>query len=222
MSDLRHALLERLSDELHRLAPDRPLRLAVDGRTASGKTTFADALGEALSRHRSVLRASIDGFHRPRSVRHARGRDSALGYYEDARDYAMCRALLLDPLGPAGDGGIRLAAFNLATDRPIDAPAIDTSPTCALIVDGSFLQRAEFDGAFDATVTLRVPADVACRRAVARDRAAHGGADAADALYRRRYQAAWELYEAERTPEAGATFVVDNADPAAPHLVVRS
>ncbi len=60
------------------------LRVAVDGRTASGKTTLADELGVAVeAAGRPVVRTSIDGFHRPRAERHARGRYSAEGYYHD-------------------------------------------------------------------------------------------------------------------------------------------
>ena len=41
----------------------RPARVAVDGVTASGKTTFADALAACVGR--PVARVTIDEFHRP-------------------------------------------------------------------------------------------------------------------------------------------------------------
>jgi pantothenate kinase-related protein Tda10 len=45
----------------------RPVRVAIDGRTASGKTTLADELAAAVGQAgRPVIRTSIDGFHRPR------------------------------------------------------------------------------------------------------------------------------------------------------------
>src|SRR5262245_44592783 len=41
-----------------------PLRVAIDGRTGSGKTTLADELAACLSaRRRPIIRTSIDGFH---------------------------------------------------------------------------------------------------------------------------------------------------------------
>lgn len=62
-----------------------PTRVAVDGPDAAGKTTLADELGIALNdAGREVIRASVDGFHRPRVERYRRGPDSPEGYYEDS------------------------------------------------------------------------------------------------------------------------------------------
>jgi uridine kinase len=66
-----------------------PLRVAVDGIDAAGKTTLADNLVQPLEAHGiPVIRASIDGFHRPRADRYRRGADSPVGYYDDSFDYA--------------------------------------------------------------------------------------------------------------------------------------
>src|SRR5271156_1842012 len=86
-------------------AVDRPhpIRVAIDGRTASGKTTVADELANELSRiGRATIRTSIDGFHRAKRDRYARGRHSPEGYYFDTRDLNAIRQLLLEPLGPGG------------------------------------------------------------------------------------------------------------------------
>jgi len=49
------------------------VRTAIDGPDAAGKTTLADELAVALrERGRDVIRASIDGFHRPRRERYRR------------------------------------------------------------------------------------------------------------------------------------------------------
>jgi uridine kinase len=61
----------------------QPARVAVDGVTASGKTTFADALASVLSR--PVVRVTIDDFHRPPP--HA--------YYPDSFDLARFREHVL-------------------------------------------------------------------------------------------------------------------------------
>lgn len=85
-------------------ADGHPRRVAVDGITAAGKTTFADLLATAVSAAgMPVIRVSMDGFHNPRAVRYRQGRGSADGYYEDAYDLAAVRRVLLDPLGPNGD-----------------------------------------------------------------------------------------------------------------------
>lgn len=68
---------------------DHPLRVAVDGVTASGKTTFANELGDAVrALGRPCVRVSMDGFHNPRATRYRKGRESPDGYYDDAYDFA--------------------------------------------------------------------------------------------------------------------------------------
>src|SRR5882757_9857660 len=97
------------------------VRVAIDGRTASGKTTFADELAVAIGKlHRETIRTSIDGFHRPKAERYARGRLSAEGYYHDARDLPAIMTFLLAPLGPGGNCLYRTASFDLDNDRPIE------------------------------------------------------------------------------------------------------
>jgi uridine kinase len=45
-------------------------RVAIDGVDGAGKTYFADELAEVLGASgRSVIRASVDGFDNPRSIR---------------------------------------------------------------------------------------------------------------------------------------------------------
>ena len=104
--------IEQLAKRILALSLSHPVRVAVDGRTASGKTTFADALAASIQHGRPVIRASVDGFHRPRVERYRQGRLSPDGYYEDARDLKAMRRLLLDPLGPGGDGGYVAAEAN--------------------------------------------------------------------------------------------------------------
>jgi hypothetical protein len=70
-----------------------PIRVAIDGVTASGKTTVARELATAVSElGRPVIQVSMDGFHHPRARRHRQGRESALGYYEDASSSTLMRS----------------------------------------------------------------------------------------------------------------------------------
>ena len=78
-------MLEQLAAAIAARRLDHPTRVAIDGVDGSGKTTLADELVEPLRRAgRDVIRASVDGFHNPRAIRHRQGRDSADGYYLDA------------------------------------------------------------------------------------------------------------------------------------------
>lgn len=121
-----------------------PVRVGVDGPDAAGKTTLAHELAEHLrASGRPVVRAGVDGFHRPRADRYRRGRDSAIGCYEDTYDNGALRRVLLEPLGPGGDRRYRTEVFDHTTDTPVSA-TVRLAPTDAvLLVDGVFLQRPE-------------------------------------------------------------------------------
>ena len=200
---------------------DRPLRVAVDGRTASGKTTLADELAIQLNEiGRPTIRTSIDGFHRPRAERYRQGRASPRGYYEDARDLAAVRRLLLDPLGPGGDRHYRTACFDLERDRPIDQAPRSAHADDVLIVEGTFLQRPALDGAWDFVVFVEVAEATALERGARRDADALGGLEAARRLHRARYQAAYALYASECDPLASADARLVNDDLTAPRLIL--
>lgn len=212
-----------LADLIVRIPTDRPLRVAVDGRTASGKTTYADALrSEIAARGRPVVRSSIDGFHRPRAERYARGRRSPEGYYLDARDLGAIRRLLLDPLGPGGDRVYRTASFDLDADRPIDGPTSTAESDAILIVDGTFLQRPELAPAWDVTVFLDTSDETSLNRGTVRDAAALGGHEAATAIFVERYAPAFKIYSQACAPREMADAVVDNEDFDRQSLLVRA
>lgn len=215
----RHNLLEALSLHLLSRRGGHPLRVAIDGPVASGKTTLADDLADTVRPRARAIRAGLDGFHRPRAERYARGRRSALGYYEDARDYAAMRRALLDPLGPGGSGYYRTGLFDLEADRPAEAPLESAGADDVLIVEGTFLQRPEFDGAWDVVVFLDIDPELSLARGLARDSATLGGPEAAADLYRERYLPAWAMYAAACRPRERADAVIDHRDFQAPAIV---
>src|SRR5262245_28892710 len=99
-------------------------RVAIDGPDAAGKTTLADELAELLAARGTVtVRASIDGFHRPRQERLAAGELSPRGYLEYSFDLAALRRDLLEPLGPGGSRRIVGSAMTgVATHRSRQSP----------------------------------------------------------------------------------------------------
>jgi uridine kinase len=208
---LHHPAVADVAKHIRGLGLSHPTRVAVDGRTASGKTTFADALAANLEQHgHHVIRASVDGFHRPQADRYRRGRLSPDGYYEDARDLHALRRLLLDPLGPDGDRNYVTAAFDLERDEPLERELTRASEDAVLIVDGTFLQRPELNGAWDFVIFLHVPAEEAQRRGVNRDASALGGIAAASELHERRYRPAFDRYDAEIRPADQADIAIEN------------
>lgn len=215
----RHLAVSELAGRLVATQRCTPLRVGIDGRTASGKTTLADELASALADlGATTVRTSIDGFHRPRAERYRKGRFSAEGYLDDARDWTAIRQQLLDPLGPGGSRRYVVATFDLERDVPLEPVMRDASERTILIVDGSFLQRPELAEGWDAVVFVDVPEPVAVRRGVARDARPLGGEVEALRIHLERYQAAFALYEARYRPRDRAHFVWTNDPPEAPVL----
>ncbi len=75
----RHAILAAVAAQVLDLR--RPARVAIDGVTAAGKSTFADELAQLVP----ALRVTIDDFHRP----------SPQEYYPWSFDFERFRAHLL-------------------------------------------------------------------------------------------------------------------------------
>lgn len=195
----------------------------MDGIDAAGKTALANELGAVLEeRGLPVIRASIDGFHQPRRIRHRRGPDSPEGYYFDSFDYPALCGVLLDPLGPHGSRRYRRAAFDFLADTALDAPVEEAPPNALLLVDGVFLLRPELDTRWDYRIFVDVPFDVAVRRAMLRDQALFGTANDVRERYLRRYMPGQQLYFDAVHPQERAQAIVRNADPANPTLVVHS
>jgi uridine kinase len=208
--------------EILGLPRPHPVRIAVDGPDAAGKTTLADELAERLrARGRHVVRAGVDGFHRPRAERYRRGRDSAVGCYEDTYDLDALRRVLLDPLGPRGDRRYRVEVFDHTTDAPVSAPLLRAPTDAVVLVDGVFLQRPELDGCWDLRIYVAVADDEILRRAGWRDAAALGSIDEVLRRYRRRYLPAQRLYRKRADPLGHADIVVYNDDPAAPVMIMK-
>ena len=89
----RQRTIDMIADRIARKQASHPLRVAIDGRTASGKTTLANEIATALrARGRTVIRTSVDGFHRPRAERYRQGRFSAEGYLDQAGSWSATQA----------------------------------------------------------------------------------------------------------------------------------
>jgi uridine kinase len=185
--------------------------VAVDGVDGAGKSTFADDLAAAVAL--PVVRASVDGFHRSRALRYARGRDSPEGFYLDSYDYPRLRADLLDPF--RAGSAVRTAVFDLDRDVPADVGPVRPAPGSVLVLDGLFLHRPELRGYWDLSVFLRADFDVTFARMARRDGCPADPSDPAN----RRYLEGQRLYLASASPERHATVVIDHNDPAAPRIL---
>lgn len=199
-------------------APGSRTLVAIDGPDAAGKTTVADSLVGRLSR--PVLRASVDGFHRPRAERLARGALSAEGCYRDSFDHAALVSELLDPFA-AGAGSVATGVLDHARDLPARSEATQVPCDAVLVVDGVFLLRPELRDRWDLAVHLHVPPETTLERALRRDADLMGGEEQVLVRYSERYLPAQELYRAEADPFAHAVLVVDATDPQHPVVLAE-
>src|SRR5262245_32597978 len=194
-------------------------RVAIDGPDAAGKTTLADELAELLAARGTVtVRASIDGFHRPRQERLAAGELSPHGYLEDSFDLAALRRDLLEPLGPGGSRRIVRQRHDWRRDAPVAAEPEVVPVGAVLVVDGVFLLRRELADWWERSVFVFAPPEVTLQRARIRDADALGGVAEVERRYRGRYIPGQALYFARERPHERATFVLECSDPSVRRL----
>jgi uridine kinase len=219
-SPRRQQLIEGLADVVNALSPGR-LRVAVDGRTAAGKTTFAHELAAALRRRgRPTARASLDDFKHPWSHAREQGydRQSGEGYYRNAYDFASATHLLLRPAGPSGSGRVALCAHDPLTGADHRDVVEQLPNDTVLIVDSVFAFRPQYAPFWDYRIWLEIDPGLSLERGVTRDSAREGRAEASR-LHRDRYGVAEEVYLKEVDPRSLADVIVDNTDIDTPRLV---
>lgn len=148
----------------------RRVRVGIDGRTASGKTT----LGHELARHLAergwdVFRASLDDFKRPWAERHLYDRSSGDGYYRSAFDLNAIRRLLVEPAAPDGSGIVALCSIDALTQINHRSSQVVMPAHAILIVDGVFAFRPELTGCWELRIWLDTDPELSMRRGIARD-----------------------------------------------------
>jgi uridine kinase len=216
----RAAVIGTVADRIAGLGPGR-LRVAVDGLTGAGKTSFGHELAAELrGLGRPTMRASMDDFKHPwhHAREHGYDRVSGEGYYRNTYDFRSARDLLLGPAGLSGSGMVALCGHDPLTgedhrDKRISAPA-----RAILIVDSVFAFRPEYNDCWDYRIWLDVDPGTALRRGISRDSVAEG-IEEATRLHRDRYHVAEMIYLAEVSPQALADVIIDNRDFTSPRIL---
>jgi uridine kinase len=212
----RTALLKVLADRITGVIRPHPIRVGIDGVDGVGKTKLADELVDPFRRRGlPVIRASIDGFHNPRSVRYRLGTSSPEGYFRDSFNYDALTNGLLRPLGPGGSLRYRRAVFNYRTDSEVQSPSELAPPNSILLFDGVFLHRPELRLYWDLSIFLDAPFEVTIPRCAARD----GNSPDLNAAENRRYVEGQKLYLHQCQPRREATIVINNANLTSPDIV---
>jgi uridine kinase len=220
-SDGRKAGLLRLAGVLSAIEKPHPIRVAIDGRSAAGKTTLANELAGLLrDQGHEAIRVSVDDFHRPPEVRYVRGQMSPEGYYLDTYDYDLVRTRLLKPLGPGGSLRYVAASSDLRKDEPLPLVEHVAPPNAIALIDGVFLFRPELNACWDYRIFVDADIEETLRRAQERDVAWMGSREDVLLRYRRRYVPGEDMYIAAINPRSLADVVIENTDPSAPVLTI--
>ncbi len=217
----RSEVVDTLADAVTSLRVGHPTRVAIDSRSASGKTTLADELAEAVhARGREVIRASIDDFHHPgHKDRSQRGEWTPRSYYDEGYDYNAFRDLLLRPLGPGGSRRCRTALFDAFHNVWLPEEWHAVGDQTVAITDGVFLLRPELAGHWDYIIWLDIDMETMVERARRRDVTWVGSERVVEERYRRHWIPTHELYERLTEAPARAHVIVDNRIPQEPKLL---
>lgn len=219
---MRQKLLEEAAREIGSLSLSHPVRVGIDGGSASGKTRFADDLVaplEAMGRH--VIRASIDGFHHPPEVRYRQGEVSVRGYVEDSFDKQAVIENVLSPLGPSGNGEYRASLFDFVSNAATEVAFERALPDSVLIFEGVMLFCDQLGDLFDYRIFVDVDEETILERALSRDIERLGGVDTLKRKYEGRYLPGQRRYFETFKPKERAHLVIDNRDYRAPVVVQR-
>jgi uridine kinase len=184
----RSEMLSRLAEAVGAVTTAHPTRVAVDGPPAAGKTTLSDELAVVLrAQGREVIRASIDDFLLPRSLRYRRGEYSAEACYHDTFDFEALHRVLLDPLGPSGDRKFQPAVYDRSTDSALSQAVTTAAADAVLLFDGVFLLRPELIDRWDLRIFVSAPFEETLDRARTRDRELYGSTTEIERRFRNRY-----------------------------------
>jgi uridine kinase len=218
----RAGVIGVLAGWIAELGPGR-LRVAVDGLTGAGKTSFGHELAAALrGLGRPTMRASMDDFKHPwgHAREHGYDRVTGEGYYRNAYDFRSARDLLLAPAGPSGSGVVVLCGVDPLTGEDHRDKRVSTPAGAILVVDSVFAFRAEYNDCWEYRIWLEVEPEIALCRGISRDSAAEGFEEAAR-LHHERYRVSEMIYLAEVRPQALADVIVENSNFACPRIVRR-
>ena len=207
----RESLIGVLANTVQQMRCSHPLRVAIDGVDAAGKTMLANELALRLrSSQHQVIQASVDDFHHPEKIRRRKGSLSPEGFYHDSYNYPALIKNLLIPLGPNGNRQYRTASFDLHTDNPVNQPFTTAPANAILLVDGIFLLRPVLLAYWDLTIYIDADFTTTMKRGIARDEEIFGSTQKATQRYRERYVPGQKLYHQEARPLDRADIIIDN------------
>ena len=148
---------------------DRGVVVGISGPDCAGKSTFAEALRQELTRRATpTLLISGDEFTRPTSERYAEV-DQALGYYRDSFDYGDLFERLLPAVRASGGAAVDVRSSDWESDR-WRSQTITIEARSVAIVEGCFLYVDGRSDEFDLSIWIEVSPAISLSRALERRR----------------------------------------------------
>lgn len=220
---MRKKIIKEIAAVINQIELPHPVRVAVDGSGASGKTTFADELVEPLEKlGRTVIRATIDGFHNPAELRRQKGQFSPQGYLEDSYNYPALEKYLLEPLGPSGNLKYKKSVYNFRINQPTSEQILTAEKNSILIFEGIFLFNEFLFSYWDYKLYIDASFETTMQRAIIRDSNLFGGNDKTIELYKKRYIPGHKLYQQKYKPKLHSDIVLNNEEFNKLHVVKLS
>ncbi len=219
ISSERREVLARLATRILTLDHTHPVKIAIDGGSASGKTTLADELEQVLiPSGREIIRASIDGFHNPKQIRYQHG-STPFHYFRDSFDYSSLHSWLIEPFRKGGTRSYKTAVYDFRTESSVIQNPRIADRDAIVLIDGVFLLREGLYQSWDFKVYLDVSFSVMLDRAMERDKELFGGKGEVIKKYMTRYIPGQRSYIERHRPYERADVVIDNNDPSSPQMV---
>ncbi|MGD3108652.1 hypothetical protein [Streptomyces sp. YGL11-2] len=124
--------------------------------------------------------------------------------------------MLLDPLGPGGEGGFQQAVYDKGTGTALSQPVTTAPADAVLLFDGVFLLRPELIDRWDLRIFVSAAFEKTLHRARTRDLAVYGSVTEVERRFHNRYRASQRLSFATVRPTDQADIVVHNDEPQRP------
>ncbi len=198
---------------INAIALPHPVRVGIDGMSASGKTCLANELAKRLREmNRTIIRSGIDGFHNPKEIRHRQGSMSVKGYIEDSFDYQSIREKILAPLGPSGNRLFQKETFDHRKEQKKKVRFFQAPVHAILLFEGVMLFNKKLVDLFDYRILVHCSEEEILNRAKIRDLNHFGNLKILKDKYFKRFLPGQRIHLKKNRPDerANAIFFNDN------------
>lgn len=181
--------------------------VGIDGYSCGGKTSLTQNLRQWLEVDYPVSIFHIDDHIRTRKHRYDTGYEQWYELYHLQWGTVYIKEALLKPL-KNNSSQVKLQYYNKDKDS-ITENINNIMPKSIIIIEGVFLQRAEWRELFDYMVFVHCPREIRFQREIVRSNY-KGNIDELIDKYKERYWAAEDYYEKTYKPMDTADLIVNN------------